>query len=463
MARKKGKGKYYIIGMVVLLVLVIIANKLGWIGQGDVLKVSVEEVQERNVHETVSASGKVQPEKEVKLSSEVSGEIVELNVKEGDIVKQGDVLCRVKPDILQSGYDRAVAALNAQKASLAAAQQQLIQTQANFDNIEATFKRNSELFERKVISAAEFEASRAEYEGAKATLGMQEQNVLGAKYSIDQSNAMVKEAQDNLLRSTIYAPADGVISLLSVELGERVVGTAQMAGTEIMRIANMSVMEVNVEVNENDINRIKVGNEATIEVDAFQQRKFSGQVTEIASSSTAVTAAATSAEQVTNFMVKVRILADSYEDIMEDENALTSPFRPGLSATVDIHTKNDRGIAVPIQSVTTRDLSKKSTDQNLNTSGGEEEASADSAEGTATGNASITPINAGSVEECVFVYNAGKVTVRKVKTGIQDDQYIRILEGLSVGDLVVTGPFTAISKTLEDGMTVEKTDKDALF
>lgn len=449
MAKKKSNLRYYIVGVVCLLILVIVANKAGWIGQGDVTKIATEKVEIKTVNETVSASGKVQPEKEVKLSSEVSGEIVELNIKEGDIVKKGQVLCRVKPDILQSGYDRAVASLNTQKANLAAAQQQLIQNRASFNNIEANFKRNQELFNKKVISAAEFEKIRAEYEGAKANLAMQEQNVLGAKYGIDQSNAMVKEAADNLSRTTIYAPADGVVSLLSVELGERVVGTAQMAGTEIMRIANMSSMEVNVDVNENDINRISVGNEATIEVDAFQGRKFTGTVTEIASSSTGIAATST-ADQVTNFMVKVRISPDSYADIRGD-NDLTSPFRPGLSATVDIHTEQDSGLAVPIQAVTTREISKDNAavdtvDQNI------EKQSLGMKE-----NANL------SIEECVFVYQNGKVILKPVKTGIQDDQYIRILSGLSEGEEVVISPFTAISKTLKDGMLVEKVDKDKLF
>lgn len=454
MAKKKSKLKYYIIGVVVLLILVITANKLGWIGQGDTVKVSVEAVEEKTVNETVSASGKVQPEKEVKLSSEVSGEIVELNIKEGDIVKKGDVLCRVKPDILQSGYDRAVAALNSQKAALAGAQQQLIQNKASFDNIEATYKRNQELFDKKVISASEFENSRAEYNGAVANLAMQEQNVLGAKYSIDQSNAMVKEALDNLSRTTIYAPADGVISLLSVELGERVVGTAQMAGTEIMRIANMSSMEVNVDVNENDINRISVGNEATIEVDAFQGRKFAGIVTEIASSSTGIETT-TSAEQVTNFMVKVRISAESYADIMGDSNPLTSPFRPGLSATVDIHTKKDTGLAVPIQAVTTREMQDSVHQAQASVANDSLAATQDTVGAVKSADA--------SVEECVFVYKDGKVILKPVKTGIQDDKYIRIISGLSAGEEVVTGPFTAISKTLTNDMNVEKVDKDKLF
>ncbi|HLT41876.1 MAG TPA: efflux RND transporter periplasmic adaptor subunit, partial [Sphingobacteriaceae bacterium] len=293
---------------------------------------------------------------------------------------------------------------------------------------------------------SEFDQIRAEYEGAKANLAMQEQNVLGAKYGIDQSNAMVKEAADNLARTTIYAPVDGVISLLSVELGERVVGTAQMAGTEIMRIANMSSMEVNVDVNENDINRISVGNESTIEVDAFQGRKFTGIVTEIASSSTAV-GTTTSADQVTNFMVKVRISPDSYKDLMGD-NELTSPFRPGLSATVDVHTQKDSGLAVPIQSVTTREIQDSTGNRTV-------ENNPDS---TANENSENS-----SIEECVFVYKEGKVILKPVKTGIQDDQYIRILSGLEAGEEVVISPFTAISKTLKDGSLVEKVDRDKLF
>lgn len=445
MAKKKSNFKYYIIGVVVLLVLVIVANKAGWIGKGDVIKIATEKVEERTVNETVSASGKVQPETEVKLSSEVSGEIVELNIKEGDIVKKGQVLCRVKPDILQSGYDRTVASLNSQKANLAAAQQQLIQNKASFNNIEANYKRNQELFNKKVISASEFDKVKAEYDGAKANLAMQEQNVLAAKYSVDQSAAMVKEASDNLARTTIYAPVDGVVSLLSVELGERVVGTAQMAGTEIMRIANMSSMEVNVDVNENDINRIAVGNEATIEVDAFQDRKFTGTVTEIASSSTGI-ATTGSADQVTNFMIKVRISPESYADILGD-NKLTSPFRPGLSATVDIHTEKDKGLAVPIQAVTTREIQDSVKKGNAKSS----KDSIDSKKKDL------------SIEECVFVYKDGKVILKPVKTGIQDDQYIRILSGLAEGEEVVISPFTAISKTLKDGTQVEKVDKDKLF
>ena len=456
MAKKKNTLKYILIGAAVLLVFVIIANKMGWIGQGDVIKVATDKAEKKTVNEQVSASGKIHPEVEVKLSSEVSGEIVELNVKEGDVVTKGQVLCRIRPDILQSGYERAVASLNAQRASLAMAEQQLKQQEVNFANLETTFKRNKELFDKKVISAAEFDQIRADYESARATLEAQRQNVLVTKYGIDQSQASVKEAGDNLARTTIYAPVDGVVSLLQVELGERVVGTAQMAGTEIMRIANLDAMEVVVEVNENDINRVALDNEATIEVDAFQGRKFQGVVTEIASSSTTAATATTATagtDQVTNFNVKVRILPDSYADLLKKDRENPSPFRPGLSATVDIHTQKDTGLAVPIQAVTTREPMGGGVDT------------------TATADTAVTAGRPGDdavgkkTSEYVFVYDSQNGTVKQVAvtTGIQDDMYIRILSGLNEGDEVVSRPFNAITQTLNDGSKVEKVDRNSLF
>lgn len=457
MAKKKNTLRYVIIAAAVLLVFVIIANKMGWIGQGDVIKIVTDKVEKKTVNEQVSASGKIHPEVEVKLSSEVSGEIVELTVKEGDVVTKGQILCRIRPDILQSGYERAVASLNAQRASLAMAEQQLKQQEVNFTNLEKNFNRNKELFDRKVISAAEFDQIRADYESARATLEAQRQNVLVTKYGIDQSEATVKEAGDNLARTTIYAPVDGVISLLQVELGERVVGTAQMAGTEIMRIANMETMEVVVEVNENDINRVAVGNEATIEVDAFQARKFQGVVTEIASSSTTAATATTATagtDQVTNFNVKVRILPDSYADLLRQDRDNPSPFRPGLSATVDIHTQNDTGLAVPIQAVTTREATDNEVDSAKAGAGG-------TAAPETTGK-----YNAGKkADEYVFVYDSQTNTVKQVAvtTGIQDDTNIRILSGLREGDEVVSRPFNAITKTLKDGSRVEKVAKNSLF
>jgi len=434
MAKKKRSViKIIFITLVLLAIVVFIGFKAGWFGNGEVTKVAVDVVKEMEVDELVSASGKIQPEIEVKLSSEVSGEVVELTIKEGDFVKKGQVLCRIKPDILQSGYDRSVAALNSQRANLAAAQQQLKQQEENFKNIEATFKRNQELFQKRVISAAEMDKSSSEYYSTLAAIQAQRETVRSTRYGIEQSQASVKEAQDNLNRTTIYAPTDGIISLLSIEQGERVVGTAQMAGTEIMRIANMSSMEVNVDVNENDINNVRVGNQAEIEVDAFQDRKFKGVVTEIASSSKniAITTAATSStDQVTNFNVKVRISPESYQDLMKEN--IASPFKPGLSATVQIFTKHDKGMVVPIQSVTVRSDDKDSTTVNK------------------------------KIQEFVFVLKGDTVKQTLVKTGIQDDKNIIVLSGLKKGDEVVSRPFDAISKTLKNGSKVQKVDKSVL-
>ncbi|EOR95109.1 Macrolide-specific efflux protein MacA [Arcticibacter svalbardensis MN12-7] len=435
--KKKSTLKFVIIGVVLLIVVLGIAFKMGWIGSGNKTMVATEKVQKRNITETVSASGKVQAEIEVKLSSEVSGEIVELEVKEGDVVKKGQLLCKIRPDILQSGYNRAVASLNTQRASLAGAQQQLLQAEATFRNTQASYKRSVELYKQKVLSAAENDVALAEYQSAKANLEALKQNIIGSKYGVEQSQAVVKEAADNLDRTIIYAPVDGVVSKLSVELGERVVGTAQMAGTEIMRISNLNSMEVNVNVNENDINRVAIGNLADIEVDAFQEKKFQGKVTEIASSANIV---GESTDQVTNFSVKIRILPESYASYMKNRDKEKSPFLPGLSATVDIQTKKASGIAVPIQSVTTRE------DLNMNVN-----------------KAPKKDKDKPDVKEYVFVYKNGLVRQIAVTTGIQNDTYIQVLSGLKENEEIVSAPFSAISKTLKDSLVVEKVGKDKLF
>lgn len=338
----------------------------------------------------------------------------------------------MKPDLLQSSYDRAAAQVSQQKANNAAAQQVLKQQEANLVNIEATYKRSQELYGKRVISASEMDKARADYESARASLESQRQQVVASRYAISQSEAQLQEAGNSLSRTTIYAPSDGIISLLSIELGERVVGTAQMAGTEIMRIANMSTMEVNVEVNENDINRVKVGNEATIEVDAFQGRKFKGVVTEISSSSKSAATTATTAEQVTNFNVKVRIEVSSYEDLLDEQNVNSSPFKPGLSATVQIHTKSEKGLTVPIQAVTIR--TKDKTDS----------------------------VSNDDIKEYVFVLNGDVVKMTEVKTGIQDDKNIIVKSGLKKGESVVSRPFNAISKILQDGTKVKKVSASEL-
>ncbi|MFC3562172.1 efflux RND transporter periplasmic adaptor subunit [Pedobacter jamesrossensis] len=438
------KLKHILITIGVILVVLIGLKLAGVIGGDKTEKVTVEKASDRTVVETVTASGKIQPETEVKLSSEVSGEVVELKVKEGDIVKAGQLLCKVRPDVLQSGYERTVASFNAQKANVAAAQQQLIQNQANFVNSEATYKRNVELFNKKVISASEFDAAKAAYLTAKANLASAKENVTGAKFTLEQTGANVKEAGANLAKTTIYAPVDGVVSKLSIELGDRILGTSQMAGTEIMRISNLSSMEVNVDVNENDITRVKVGDKSSIEVDAFSDKKFRGVVTEIASSSTAVgTTTSTSVDQVTNFSVKIRIT----EELSGKQQSI---FRPGMSATVDIESESLKGLSVPIQAVFT-DNKNKAADATANNQENSDKQKSKLADKT--------------VKQFVYIYDAAtkKVKQAEVTTGIQNDQFIIIKSGIKAGQEIVTGPYSAIQNKLKDGMIVEKTSKDQLF
>jgi len=439
------KLKHIIITVVAIVALLVVLKLTGVIGGDKTEKVTTEKASDKTVVETVTASGKIQPETEVKLSSEVSGEVVELKVKEGDIVKAGQLLCKVRPDVLQSGYERTVASFNAQKASVAAAQQQLAQNQANYINADATYKRNVELFGKKVISASEFDAAKAAFLTAKANLASAKENVTGAKFTLEQTGANVKEAGANLAKTTIYAPVDGVVSKLSIELGDRILGTSQMAGTEIMRISNLSSMEVNVDVNENDITRVKVGDKASIEVDAFSDKKFRGVVTEIASSSTAVgTAVSTSVDQVTNFSVKIRISE-------EMEGKQQSIFRPGMSATVDIESESLTGLAIPIQAVFTDNA--KSGDAGKNQG---------NQENTDKQKSKLTD---KKVKQYVYAFDAKSKKVKKteVTTGIQNDQFIIVKSGVKAGAEIVTGPYSAIQNKLKDGMVVEKTSKDQLF
>ena len=434
--------KYILISLGALAVLLFILKATGVIGKPKLTQVAVEKADTRDINENVSASGKIKPHIEVKISPEVSGEVVELPIKEGDVVKKGQLLCKIRPDILKSGYDRAVASYNSQRASVGNSSQMLKQSEATFANQASIFKRSQELYKNKVLTAAEFEQAKANYEGAKASLEAAKQNVIGSQYGLAQSSASVKEAQDNLAKTTIYAPVDGVVSKLSIEIGERVLGTQQFAGTEIMTISDLNKMDVNVDVNENDINRIAIGNPSQIEIDAFLGKKFEGQVIEIGSSANVV---GTNADQVTNFTVKVRITAQSYLDLLKKNAANHSPFRPGLTATVDIQTNHVKALSVPIQSVTTREEKKPAANGN-----GTEDAK----------KTASTPI----AKEYVFVLDkANKVKQVQVTTGIQDDSYIQILTGLKGGEEVVSAPFAAISKDLKDGQVVEKVDKAKLF
>jgi len=435
--------KYILITVGVVIVLLVVGKVTGLLGGPSKTQVATEKVAVRDIVETVTASGKIKPHLEVKITAEVSGEIVELPVKEGDVVKKGQLLCKIRPDALKSAFERNVASYNTQKASVGNSKQLLAQAQATYDNQANIYKRDQTLFDNKVLTAAEFDAAKASYEGAKAGLEAAKQNVIGSNYGLAQSSASVQEAQADLDKTSIFSPIDGVISKLTVEKGDRVLGTIQFAGTDIMTVSDLSKMDVNVDVNENDINRIELGDSANIDVDAFLDKKFSGAVSEIGSAANVV---GTNADQVTNFTVKVRINPESYVALLKKTAANPSPFRPGLTATVDIRTNHVNGITVPIQSVTTREDKKAAKPTDASSSDDDKQVKMSTV-----------------VKEYVFVYNAGKLKQVLVTTGIQDDSYIQVLTGLKKGDEVVSAPYSAISKTLSDGMLVEKVDKSKLF
>lgn len=415
------KTLYVIIISVVVLILALIAmSKMGIIGSAKKGKeIEIAQVKEITIVETVSATGKIQPESEIKISSEVSGEIIELPIKEGDVVKKGQLLVRVNPDLYTSGLNRSMASLSNTKAGLSQAEAQLKESEANY-------KRNKSLFEKGVISKAEWDRIVATFESAKATRD-------AAYYNVRSASATVNEAQENLGRTTIFAPVDGTISKLDAELGERVVGTQQMAGTEIMRVANLNNMEVEVDVNENDIVKINIGDSAKIEVDAYLKKEFKGIVTSISNSASD----AISVDQVTNFKVKVRILKESYLDLIEGKSENFSPFRPGMTATVDVITKRkERVLAVPISSVVI-----KSDTTAVNSA---EKKDGDKKEATAA-------VTSTKKLECVFVKVGDKAKIRIVKTGIQDDTNIEIIEGLKKGESIIVGPYTVVTKELNSG------------
>jgi HlyD family secretion protein len=403
---------------VILLIALIGGKKAGWYGKsGNFKEIETKKITRLDIIETVSATGKIQPEVEVKISSEVSGEIIELPIIEGQQVKKGDLLVRINPDIYQSSLNRVQASLQNVKANLN-------QAEASLTEAKASYQRNKQLFEKGIISKSDWDKAISSYEIALA-------NRESAYYGVKSASATVNEALDNLNRTTIYAPMAGTISKLDVELGERVVGTQQMAGTEILRVANLSNMEVEVDVNENDIVKVTIGDSTLVEVDAYLKKQFEGVVTEISNSADGVL----SADQVTNFKVKVRIAEDSYKDLVEGKPAYYSPFRPGMTATVDIITdKRNNAINVPISAIAiktdTTSTKRKSKDlENL--------------------------IEKPEKFECVFIKNGDTAELRVVKTGIQDDSNIEITSGLEEGDEVIVGPYNVVTKTLKNGDKVQ--------
>lgn len=417
-------------------------------GKGE--EVQTASVERRNIQEVVSGSGKIYPSTEVKISSDVSGEIVELLVQEGDSVVKGQLLLKINPDTYLSSVERGNAALNTAKSQKSIAEAQKLSAIAQKEQIEAQllnarqiYQRNKALFADNAISKLELEASEASLKGLEANFRASEASVQSAQANIDAAVFSVKSAQaalnelkTSLERTAIYAPTNGIISRLNVSKGERVVGTIQMTGTELMRISNLDFMEVQVEVTESDILRLKLEQEAEVEVDAYLGKKFRGTVYQIANSASLSAAGGMqnlSADQISNFTVKIRLEPDSYSELLKENSR---PFRPGMSASVNIKTAlAENALAVPVQCVTTR----------------EKEAPKDGSTGGA--------ISASNSIEVVFVVSDGKAKQMTVKTGLQDDTYIEIVEGVKDGDKVISGPFSTISKKLKDGQTVVENNK----
>lgn len=411
-------------------------------------KVTTEKVARRTIRETVSASGKIFPEKEIKISSDVSGEIVELDVREGDSIKAGQLLARINPDTYESAVERGNASLNNARSQVSISQAQAESSKAQIEQIEANLanatkihNRNIELRKQGVISQADFDASlanvhalEANLKSAKSNLNSSIQGTRAAEFTVKSAEAGLKELRTSLSRTSIYAPSSGIISKLNVEQGERVVGTIQMAGTEMMRIANLNQMEVQVDVSENDILRVRLGDTAEIEVDAYLDRVFKGYVTEIANSASntgTTTIQTLSSDQVTNFVVKIRILPETYADMMTGGRF---PFRPGMSAAVEVFTNTKEDIlCVPIAAVTTRE------DENKDSLAARQKAF--------------------EFKEYVFVYSADTAKMVRVRSGIQDDNFIEILDGLEGGEEVITGPYATVSRKLKAGMKLQREEK----
>lgn len=463
----KRKGNRLIIGLVGLIIVLIAGLIFKNRNKEDGQRVMVEKVENRTIREQVSASGKVFPEIEVKISSDVSGEIVELYVEEGDSVVQGQLLAKIDPDAYQSQVERGVAGVNAAKAQVANSKSQIEQLKAQKAQITAQLTNAREIHERNeklkadgVVSEADFQQSLSNLRGLEANLAAAdanikaaEESVRAAQFQVESSEATLRELRTSLRRTTIYAPKDGIVSMLNVEQGERVVGTIQMTGTEMMRIADLSVMEARVDVSENDIPRVTVGDEAEIEVDAYLGRKFKGIVTQIAhsASGTATATASLTSDQVTNFEVRIRISPESYKDLISPKKKY--PFRPGMSASVDITTEVRNDVAsIPIQAVTTREKEgdKKETRAKLVSDEDEESSSGEKSR--------------EDFEEVVFMVTAAD-TVAKVivTTGIQDDTYIEVTSGLKAGEDAVVGPYSAVARQLKSGDKVIKVDPDKFY
>ncbi|MCP3928165.1 MAG: biotin/lipoyl-binding protein [Bacteroidetes bacterium] len=454
--RKRNNTLIIVLAVVIIALIALVVWKQKSKPKGE--KVSVEKVETRTIKEMVSASGKIFPQTEVKISSDVSGEIVELHIEEGDSVVMGQILAKIDPDAYQSQVERGVATVNSAKAQMANSKAQIEsfkaqkeQIEAQLENAKAIHTRNEQLSKDGVISDVDFETSltnlrslEANLRSSEASLRSSEQSAKAAEFSVKSSEATLKELRTSLRRTSIFAPTSGIVSKLDVEKGERVVGTMQMSGTEMMRIANLNAMEVQVEVSENDIPRVSLNDDVEIEVDAYLDRKFMGKVFQVAHSASGTGAIASlTSDQVTNFVVTINVDPASYADLVTPTKPY--PFRPGMSASVEINTESlENVISVPIQSVTTREDDKKKKDDK---------------------EAEKEEVDDDEIKEIVFVIPAEADTVKQVeiKTGIQDDTYIQVLEGLEEGAEIVVGPYTAISRKLKEGAQIIKVDEEDLF
>lgn len=449
------KLKWIIFSLIGLIILLVILKKAGVLGKEEGIKVSTEKVTRRTIIETVNASGKVYPEVEVKLSPDISGEIVELNVSEGDSVKKGQVLARIYADIYATQRDQASAVVNQQQAQVANVSAAIEAMRAQLEQAKRTYDMQKQLYDEKVISQSEFNTAEAAYKTAQANFNAAKQNIRGSQASVQSARAALSKANKDISRATLVSPMDGVVSLLNVKKGERVVGSSMMAGTEMMRIADLRKIEVRVDVGENDIPKIHLGDSATVEVDAYNNRKFKGIVTQIASSNNgAASLQAATGTDVTNYKVYIRLLPESYRDLMDPARPKSFPFRPGMSASADIQTKtHENRLSVPINAVTTRDVSDSTNSKTSVTEKNKDEIASSN--------------NSGSLddlEEVVFVVQKdGTVKKTKVRTDIQDINYIEILSGLKEGDEVITGPYDVVSKTLKSGDKVKVVAKSELF
>jgi HlyD family secretion protein len=430
-------AKWWIIGAVLFVGALVALKATGVIGKEHLQKVAIEEVKARTIVETVTASGKLYPVTEVKISPDISGEVLQLFVQEGQRVQKGQLLARIDAGLYQNNVTRANAQVNQSKSSTTNARAQLKPLEVQLQAARATYERNLKLYNDKVISAAEFELAATNFKSATANLQASREAIAGTRYNTDGAVASLAEANQNIRRANVYAPMSGNVSKLGVKQGERVVGTAQMAGTEMLRIADMSLMKVDVEIGENDIQKISLGDTAIVEVDAYTKRKFRGFVSKIAQSNTSSMAAAAGADQIANYTVSIELDPSSYSDLISDTKF---PFRPGMSASVEILTLHKPNVlAVPINAVTTRDL--------------------DTSKNAATDLATDEDF-----KEYVFVLQKdNSVRIAEVKTAVQDNSFIEVTTGLKVGDKIVVAPYSAVATRLKDKTKVEVVSKDKLF